>query len=771
MRLILFLMLSFTATGQIGTGQWRLHVPARKAIDIVAGNGLVYTAFENGLLEYDPIANETSTLNAVNGLSDINLTCLTFDPSSKTLYIGYENGNLDKLQDNRITNIPAIKLAQIPGSKKINKIVSYGNFIYLATGFSIVKIDPVKDEVKDTWYPTNGNDPILDLAFKNDTIFALTATRMFAGNLGNFALADPSEWLVDSRLATLTTTDNYKEIEFIGDDLFVLYSKVNYGEDSVFKVKTAGLELVNNEPFSMEIISISNQNGKLALQIAGGVFVYNTDYSYHLVANTYSFGGVPKPAASVVYDGNLWIADSEIGLVRYTNEYSSTLISFEGPPKKAFYSMDWEAGKMAFASGGLSSIEATYNTGGVYVFEDEKWALFDKDNMPLWNDQNIWDFLTVSIDPTDTKRIAVGTYSQIPVSIIENNALVTDTFTPNNSPLEYTENGATSAMVTAVKYDAEGNLWVLNGYAENPLKALTKEGTWFSFDSGNAAKNKLSKKMVIDYNGNKWFAIENGGLFGYNDNNSISNPADDKKVNLNTNENTGALPSNTINALAVDFDNEIWIGTDNGFAILYNSANAFDAEPGDYNAQRIKLEYEGNVEYVLGNTNITDIEVDGGNRKWFGTANSGILLLSPDGQTILQQFTTENSPLISNVIIDLKLNQSTGELFIITDKGLVSYRTDASYEDSEYSNVTVFPNPAHPDFEGPITIQGIRYNSDVKITDIAGNLVYQTTSNGGTATWNGKTLSGQKVATGVYLIWTAANEGKGRKVGKVLVVH
>ena len=771
MRFILFLMLSYTATGQIGTGQWRLHVPARKAIDIVAGNGLVYTAFENGLLEYDPIANETSTLNAVNGLSDINLTCLTFDASRKTLYIGYENGNLDKLQDNRITNIPAIKLAQIPGSKKINKIVSYGNFIYLATGFSIVKIDPIKDEVKDTWYPTNGNDPILDLAFKNDTVFALTATRMFAGNIGNFALADPSEWIVDSRLITLTTTDNYKEIEFVGDDLFVLFNKVNYGEDSVFKIKTAGLELVNNETFSMEIFSISNQNEKLALQIAGGVFVYNTDYSYHLVANSYSFGGVPKPTASVVYDGNLWIADSEIGLVRYTNENSSTLISFEGPPKKAFYSMDWEAGKMAFASGGLSSIEATYNTGGVYVFEDEKWALFDKDNMPLWNNQNIWDFLTVSIDPTNTKRIAVGTYSQIPVSIIENNALVTDTFTPNNSPLEYTENGATSAMVTAVKYDTEGNLWVLNGYAENPLKALTKEGTWFSFDCGNAAKNKLSKKMVIDYNGNKWFAIENGGLFGYNDNNSISNPADDKKVNLNTNENTGALPSNTINALAVDFDNEIWIGTDNGFAILYNSANAFDAEPGEYNAQRIKLEYEGNVEYVLGNTNITDIEVDGGNRKWFGTANSGILLLSPDGQTILQQFTTENSPLISNVIIDLKLDQSTGELFIITDKGLVSYRTDASYEDSEYSTVTVFPNPAHPDFEGPITIQGIRYNSDVKITDIAGNLVYQTTSNGGTATWNGKTLSGQKVATGVYLIWTAANEGKGRKVGKVLVVH
>ena len=163
--------------------------------------------------------------------------------------------------------------------------------------------------------------------------------------------------------------------------------------------------------------------------------------------------------------------------------------------------------------------------------------------------------------------------------------------------------------------------------------------------------------------------------------------------------------------------------------------------------------------------------VDGANRKWFGTANAGIVLLSADGLEIIEQYTTENSPLISNAIVDLELDQSTGELYIITDKGLVSYRTDATYEDPEYSNVVVFPNPARPDFDGPITIQGIRYNSDVKITDVAGNLVYQTTSNGGTATWNGRTLNGDRVGTGVYLIWTAANEGKGRKVGKVLVVN
>lgn len=350
-------------------------------------------------------------------------------------------------------------------------------------------------------------------------------------------------------------------------------------------------------------------------------------------------------------------------------------------------------------------------------------------------------------------------------------AQVTDTFTPVNSTLKKSSTGSAWSLVSAVQYDLSGNLWALNGYSDQPLNVYTKDNEWLSFDCGTSAKNRFSRRLVIDNNGNKWFGLDGAGLYGYNDNKTVSDPSDDKYVWLNTGSVSGDLPSDQVTALAVDFDNEIWIGTDNGFAVLYNSEGAFDAAAGDYNASRIKLEFEGNVEYVLGNTSITDIEVDGGNRKWMGTANSGIVLLSPDGLEIVQQFTTENSPLISNNILDLELDQHTGELYIITDLGLISYRTDATFGDPNYTDVTVFPNPARPDFDGVITIQGIQYNSDVKITDAAGNLVYKTTSNGGTATWNGKTLTGERVKTGVYLIWTAANEGKGRKVGKVLVVN
>ncbi len=768
---IAFLLLfSSLAHAQIGTGQWRQHVVNRKAVDIAIHNNMVYCAFENGLLEHDPEANENSLWTTVNGLSDIYPTCLGQNSNASMLFIGYDNGNIDKLQNNRITNIPAIRLAQLQGSKRINRMVPYGSYLYVATGFGIVKIDPAKDEVKETYYPTTDGSPILDIAFLGDSIFAVTSTRIIKGKLSNVALADPSQWEVDTRYGVLPA-HAYTDLEIINDRAYVLFKHDDYGKDTVYQVTSSGKIIVSDPVNSVEINSIRTENGRLVINAEGAINTYNADNSIYFSVSSFYIGSWFQPLNTVYWNYATWAADETLGLVQMVNEYSIKTIPFEGPPKNEFYSMECSSGKLLIAGGGLSSVANNFSGSGVYQFKDEKWSCFDRDNMTMWDDQPVWDFLSVSSDPTTSDRFAVSTYSEIPLSILDAGKQVTDTFTPLNSPLEYTEPTSGWSLVSSIQYDDNGHLWALNGFADQPLKVRSKEGLWYSFDCGSAARNKFTRKLTIDYNDNKWFSIDGAGLYGYSDGGTLADPSDDQYVQLNTGDFTGALPSSTVTAIAVDFDNEIWIGTDNGFAVLYNSTGAFGASPGDYNASRIKLEYEGNVEYVLGNTNITDIEVDGGNRKWFGTANSGLILLSADGLEIIQQFTSDNSPLLSNVILDLELDQQTGELYIVTDKGLISYRTDATYEDPDYANVQVFPNPARPEFQGPITIQGIRYDSDVKITDIAGNLVYQTVSNGGTATWNGKTLTGEKVPTGVYLIWTAANEGKGKKVGKVLVVH
>ena len=757
-----------TTTAQVGTGQWRLHVPSKNSHDVVAINNRVYAAYVNGVSEYDIASGETTIWDAVNSLSDISVSCL--GKHSNSLWIGYDNGNIDKISDNRVTNISAIKLAGIQGSKKINKLVEYGSFIYAATGFSIVKLDPAKNEVRDTYYPTNGNAPILDIAFKNDSIYAITSDRLYRGQLSNIALADPTQWEVDARVPVLTS-NQYSEIEVSNNDLFILYNDDAFGLDSVYRLENQGLVSVVSELFTMEIKAINDVEGKLAVHFFDGANIYKSDFTVEASITSYSSGANVRPRAIARADGNYWVADEDNGLVKFTSFGNSQEIAFPGPPKNSYYAMDWYKGKLVVAGGSLSGEAGTFNKSGIYIFEEEKWKLKDPANMTLWNTPNFWDAIAVSINPTNEAQIAVGSYSRVPLSLLTVDGQVTDTLTPNNSILEWGSIGNGSSEVTDLKYDESGNLWILNGYSNKPLKVLTKDNDWYEFDLSSGAKNKHSQKMAIDYNGNKWVSIKDAGLFGFKDNGTISTLGDDKTVRLTVGENQGNLPSNQINAIAVDFDNEIWIGTDAGFAILYNSDAAFDGGAGNFDAQRVKIEFEGNVEYVLGATDISSIVVDGANRKWFGTANAGIILMSADGLEIIEQHTMENSPLISNSIVDLELDQSTGELFIITDKGLISYRTDATYEDPEYQNVIVFPNPARPDFEGPITIQGIRYNSDVKITDIAGNLVYSTTSNGGTATWDRKTLNGEPVGTGVYLIWTAANEGKGRKVGKVLVVN
>lgn len=771
MRLLLLCLLlsTFSSIAQIGTGEWRLHIPAKRALDVVKTSNKVFTAFANGISEYDISSNELSTWDVVTGLSDITISCMGHSSVNDAVFIGYENGNIDRILGNKVTNIPAIKLAEIQGSKKIYKIVEHDGYLYFATGFGIVKIDPVRSEVKDTYYPSNGNTSIIDVSFRNDSIFALTEKLMYFGDINNIALPDPAEWTIDPRVPNLSS-NAYKEIEQADGEMYLLYKDEIFGGDSIYRITETALESVISETFTMEIRGIDVLDNELTVHYYGASIIYDNNFTSQYVLAAYPFGN-PEINTMLVDNGQYWIADNSVGLVHINGGLIDNIV-FPGPPRGEFYGLDWSRGKLIVTCGAASGNGSTFKSSGVYTFEDEEWGLYNEANTAVWESGRIWDYLAVAIDPNDKEKFAISSWSFTPITLFDEGAGTIDTLTPNNSALMPTNVGIGATLVTGLEYDVQGNLWVLNGGSNEPLKVLTKDGEWQVFDLGTEAKGQFSQRLVIDNEGNKWVSFREVGVYGYNDNGTPTDLGDDEMIRLTTGANTGDLPSNRVTALAVDLDNELWIGTDAGFAVLYNADNAFGASSGEYNAQRIKVEFEGNVEYVLGATGITDIEVDGANRKWMATENSGIILLSPDGLEIIQQFTVENSPLISNNIIELELDHNTGELFIVTDKGLISYRTDATEgKGRDYEDVTVFPNPVRPGFTGVITMQGIQYDSDVKVTDASGKLVYRTTSNGGTATWDGKTLNGDPVATGVYLIWTAPNEGKGRKVGKILVVR
>ena len=768
---IFFLVLiSLSFRAQIGTGEWRFHSTTKAAIDVVATEQYVYTAFENGLSVLTISDKSTELLNVLNGLSDIEISCLYYDQDDNSLYIGYVSGNIDRMKDGKIINIPALALASVSNSKCINRFEKKGDFIYAACDFAILKIDPIKNEIKDTYYPTNSLEAVNDICFVGDTVYALSPTKLLVGLLSNAALADASQWNVDSRLQTQFGI-TYKEIKNFNEQLIVLMQIQGSAADSVIKLTSSGYQVISSFPWQAKINSINVlNNGKLALNVNGAYVEQDQNFNEVLFYGTGTFNKEFLVSRSSSNSAGVWISDLRLGLILFpANYFSYDIYNVVGSKNKYFYSMDSQNGKLAIASGYLVGKLPGFSRNGIHFFENENWDLTDVFEEDCWQGLDVFDFIDVSINPKNPDEFATCTYSEVPVTIFKGGQ--GEVFTDSNSTLKLSSVGNGWSLVSDVCYDEKGNLWALNGYSEKPLNVKSTDGNWYNFDLGFAAKNKYTKKMIIDFDGNIWCGTDNAGLFGYNINGTLTNTADDKRINLKSGENYGNLPSENITAIAADFEGEIWIGTDAGFAILYSGNSSFDANPGEYDAQRIKVQYEGNVEYVLGSTHITDIEVDGGNRKWVATANAGILLLSPDGSEIIEQHTTENSPLISDIIYDLKLDQSTGELFIITDKGLVSYRTDASYEDPDYASTKVFPNPVRPGYLGPITIQGIRYDSDVKVTDVAGNLIYKTTSNGGTAAWDGNNLEGKPVASGVYFIWTAQNEAKGKKVGKVLIVR
>ena len=763
----LFLFAPIAMT-QIGMGQWRMHVSPKKAIGITQGNGAVYVALTQGLLEYDLTAGEVTTRTAANYLSDNELTDVYYHAPRKRVYIGYANGNLDILENEAIVNINAIFTAQLTGSKRIHRIHGLGNEVYLATGFGIVVINDQKVEVKDTYYPSAGNQPIIDIAFTADSIYALTPTTLFVGALNNPFLADPAQWREASYTPDYSATGVFKSITAFSNQLFLSYNDEVYNGDTLFQLDQTLYEWT---PFlsDTELNYVTTENNQLLVNADGGLFVYNSDLSQNQIIFQYSHGSFPNCVDVAFVDGNYYIADRSSGLVKTPNAFSSQQILFPGPDNNFSYRVDWQRGKLAVAGG-------PGDRAG-YTFMDEEWTSINMFQQTLIQGKAIPGWLSTTANPRNTDQVAFGSFSEMPLVITGDGIQIADTLSIYNSLLEVRFDAATSGLnwseVTDMEYDNQGNLWVANSGCQRPLKVYTEDGVWYDFDLGSTSRNKFTRRIAVDSEGVKWLAIDGAGVYAFDDNGTLDDPSDDRYRLLNTNENTGNLPTTTVEALAVDMDNNIWVGTPEGMRVLYNSGGVFDASPGNYNFQRLLIEFGENVEIVLGSTHITDIEIDGANRKWIGTANSGVFLFSSDGLTLIENFTAENSPLLTNTILDMTIDEKTGEIYFVTDQGMISYRSDASTGDNQYTNVKVFPNPVYPNYFGPITIQGIASNSEVKITDVAGNLVFRTASNGGTATWDGRTLQGQRATTGVYLIWTSVDieGGKGRKVGKVVFIN
>ena len=419
------------------------------------------------------------------------------------------------------------------------------------------------------------------------------------------------------------------------------------------------------------------------------------------------------------------------------------------------------------------------------IYEDNKWTNIDTKTIADQTGFPCTDFVDILAHPQNKSHFFVASYG-LGLYEFRDDRLIrhynaensgVETLFPNSSdPTEY----YLYNRVDGLCYDKSGNLWFLNR-GTNTVKYLDSNGNFHTMNYKEINEANTPQDIIIDKrNANlKWVLSprhvnsNSTSVFVFNDNGTLTDLSDDQtRLFLSFYDQDGNhLNPTNFRCMAQDNNGVMWIGTSSGPILLENSSRIFNPE---YRATRIKIPRNDGTnlaDYLLESEQINAIAIDGGNRKWIGTETSGVFLISEDGLETIHHFRAENSPLLSNTIQSIGINEQTGEVFFGTANGLISYQSDATTGNDKFKNVHAFPNPVRPDYHGMITITGLMDDSIVKITDLNANVVFGTTSNGGTATWDGTRKGGKRVATGVYLVMCFSKDGKQKATTKILFIN
>jgi hypothetical protein len=384
----------------------------------------------------------------------------------------------------------------------------------------------------------------------------------------------------------------------------------------------------------------------------------------------------------------------------------------------------------------------------------------------------VTDIVTISIDPSDNKRIYAGSWGRGLIELY-NGTLVAKYGESNSSLRHHTASDTSDIRVGGAAFDQHGNLWVVNSH-NNSCLSMKSGNNWTGYNISKANESDLAQLMVDRYD-QKWILMRYSNLnpnsiLVFTDNGTPDNPSDDQSKVLNSTVGNGNIAGNNVNAIAEDRNGQVWVGTEKGICVFYSPENIF--VPGqNFDAQQILVQQGSYVQYLLENEMVTAIAVDGANRKWIGTDRGGVFLFSPDGTTQIYHFTIDDSPLFSNRITALAINPLTGEVYIATDKGLLSFKSTATEGGDTFSDVYAYPNPVKEGYTGYIAIKGLVQDAEVKITDISGRLIFSTKAAGGQAIWDGKNFSGKRAKTGVYLVMASNEDGSEKIVTKILIIN
>ncbi|QIL76965.1 two-component regulator propeller domain-containing protein [Hymenobacter sp. HDW8] len=764
---------SAVAQGPVGFGDWQLHLPTNQAKAVTDADKRVYVATENSFFYFDKELNTTRLLSRRDGLNDVGVSTVAYDSVSQQLLVAYNSGNLDVLRANgSIQNVTDILRAQITQAKTVNHINFSGPRAYLACSFGLVVLDMTRLEVRDTYVnigPAGQAVQVYASAVLRDSVYAATSAGLLRGRLTD-NLANFRSWTIDlparagNPFRTLTTYNEKVYAGANGDQLyrFVGGTGAGRGWQPVAGFAGGQFRQLTASRAGLLVVGLDNL---AVLDRPGGTI------------RTYRNGVLRDTRAAIrARDGAFYVADFQNGLVKTTGAQQFENFVSNAPASARSFSVysDARTGITDVFSGGFSDrFLQNGSFGGFYEYKDGQWTNITPQTLPNRSEYpNFQDPSHGVRTPDGTLYIGSygngilewkgpGSFRQFTDGSGSNplkTALAPPKF-PNFDP-NYTR-------ITDLTADAEGNVWVVNRHEFagvpgvhifNPVAT-----TWRSLPYFAGVENLNG--IVLDNNGYVWLSTSRqptgNGVIAYDE--TTRTPRYFSTAN--------GLPSNDIYDMVKDRQGSIWVATSTGVAVLTDPSQTFLANSeAVFQKPFIQRGPQASLNFPALNSDIVRcVAVDGANRKWFGT-DRGLWLFTESVDEALLNFTTDNSPLPSNRILDVAVNDRTGEVFVVTNAGVVSYRGSATVTEGKPACAKVFPNPVRTDFTGQVGISGLANNAVIKITDVTGKLVYQTRANGGTLTWNLADYNGRKVQSGVYMVLSSDADGKNTCISKIAVV-
>ncbi len=758
--------MSTAAFAQMPIGSWRVHFSYSSVNQIAQTPNKVFAMSEGSLYSVDKLDQTIEFYSKLSGLNGTNIHYIKYDPSNSTLFIGYSNGLIDLMRDGEINNISDLYQKQLNSTKNINDICFFNNRAYVATDFGIIVVNIPRSEIEATYYIGNNaaDVKVISLTIVDNTIYATSGTDIYYANMLTDNLVDFSYWRRQSLPANTNVT-----------------SLANFNGSLCASAGGKIYTLSNNswqERFAQRnITSLSTTGDKLIGYTTDKLCVLDNDFNFTELPVFYGSPQVEYDSSSKQW----WFAARSHGLACYSvnnNSYETFLPN--GPAQNLSYRLKYDNSRI-IAVPGARWADRAKKLAQIMIYENGVWTNTDYSELVAFAGQQVYDFMNVAVDPRDKNHFFATSYG---CGLFEYQDLKPiKRYTPDNSSLSCAASPTAQNFYTRTDgaiFDKDNNLWVMSTGPNGPnINIMAPDGTWHTTDivsGGQRVVYNTPQEILIDSKRPNYKWIANGrdvpGLGLLDDNGTPLDFSDDRTIfrtSLHDQLNND-ISIDLVFSCTQDKEGDIWLGTLSGpLKISYNT----DFMKSDL-CERVMIQRTDGSElfdFLLSDERINAIAVDGANRKWMGTHNSGAFLLSADGKQTIHHFTTDNSPMPSNTVQSIIVDPQTGEVFIGTENGLVSFQSDATDGESEYKDVYAYPNPVRPDFGGTITIVGLKTDSKILISTIAGQLVYRTQSNGGMATWDGRDGYGRRVPTGVYVVNAIDSDNKEHELTKILIMN